>query len=48
MEDEITLDFTPEGTASTPWYSQEIGEIMEALGPPAPGYEDLNSNPYCG
>jgi hypothetical protein len=46
--EEINLDFTPEGTASTDWWTEQASEILSSLGPPAPGFEELNQNPWCG
>jgi len=45
---EIELEITPEGAAATWWWTPEADEILSTLGPPAPGYEELNSNPWCG
>jgi hypothetical protein len=45
---ELEIDFTEDGTASTPWWTEETAEILSALGPPAPGFEELNRNPWCG
>jgi hypothetical protein len=46
--DEIELEITPEGAAATWWWTEEADEILSALGPPAPGYEGVNENPWCG
>jgi hypothetical protein len=48
LETEIELEITPDGTAATWWWTQETAAILSALGPPAPGYEELNKNPWCG
>jgi hypothetical protein len=45
---ELEIDFSEDGTASTPWWTEEAAEILSILGPPAPGFEDLNKNPWCG
>jgi hypothetical protein len=44
----LEIDFSEDGAASTDWWSQEAEEILSALGPPAPGYEEVNHNPWCG
>jgi hypothetical protein len=46
--DEIELEITPDGTAATWWWTPEIDEILSTLGPPAPGFEGVNSNQWCG
>jgi hypothetical protein len=45
---EIELDLNPDGTATTWWWTEEAGEILSALGPAAPGYEEINGNKWCG
>jgi len=45
---ELEIVFTEDGAASTPWWTEETAEILSTLGPPAPGFEDLNQNPWCG
>lgn len=45
---ELELEITAEGEALTYWWTEEAGEILEALGPPAPEYEHVNNNPWCG
>ncbi len=45
---ELEIDFSEDGAASTPWWTEGTAEILSALGPPAPGFEELNSNPWCG
>ena len=45
---ELEIDLLEDGTASTPWWTEETAEILSTLGPPAPGFEELNKNPYCG
>ena len=44
----LTLEISPDGTASTDWWTKEAEQILSALGPPAPGYEEVNSTPWCG
>jgi len=44
----IEVDITPDGTASTAWWTEEAEAILSALGPPASGYEDINRNRWCG
>jgi hypothetical protein len=44
----LEIDFSEDGAASTDWWSKEAEEILLALGPPAPGYEEVNKNPWCG
>lgn len=46
--EEIILEITPDGAASTWWWTQEADQILSTLGPPAPGFEGVNSNPWCG
>lgn len=46
--DEIELVICQAGVASTGWWSEEADDILSALGPPAPGYEGVNKNPWCG
>ena len=46
--EEIILEITPEGEAATWWWTAETHEILTALGAPAPGFEELNRNPWCG
>jgi hypothetical protein len=45
---ELEIDFTEDGTASCDWWTEEADEILSALGAPAPGYEAVNQNPWCG
>jgi hypothetical protein len=45
---ELEIDFTEDGAASTHWWTEETAEILSTLGPPAPGFEELNSNRWCG
>lgn len=45
---EIEITITPDGTAATWWWTEEAEEILSALGPPAPGFEGINQNPWCG
>ena len=44
----LEIDFSEEGAASTGWWTKEGDEILSALGPAAPGYEEVNSTPWCG
>ena len=48
MTEEIELEITPSGTAATWWWSEEADQILSALGSPAPGFEGVNDNPWCG
>ncbi len=48
VQEEHTLVFTEEGKVATWWWTPETDEILSALGPPAPGLEDVNKNPWCG
>jgi len=43
-----TLVFTGDGKAASLWWTAETGEILSSLGPPAPGFEELNQNHWCG
>lgn len=45
---EIELEITPEGAAATWWWTEEADQILSTLGPPAPGFEEVNSNQWCG
>ncbi|MEM3452116.1 MAG: hypothetical protein QW835_00620 [Candidatus Hadarchaeum sp.] len=45
---EIEIDITSEGTAATWWWTEETEEILATLGHPAPGFEEINKNPWCG
>ncbi len=47
-EIEIEVDITPDGTASTEWWTKDAEAILSALGPPAPGYKEINRNRWCG
>jgi hypothetical protein len=47
-DSELEIDFSEDGGASTPWWTEETAEILATLGPPAPGFEELNQNPWCG
>jgi len=47
-DSELELDFYEDGAASTPWWTAETAEILSTLGPPAPGFEELNQNRWCG
>ncbi len=46
--EEIILEITPEGAAATWWWTPEADQILSILGPPAPGFEKVNGNPWCG
>jgi hypothetical protein len=46
--EEHTLVFTEDGKAASLWWTQETGEILSSLGAPAPGYESVNRNCWCG
>jgi hypothetical protein len=45
---ELEIDILEDGNAFTPWWTEETAEILSTLGPPAPGFEELNRNPWCG
>jgi hypothetical protein len=45
---EFEIDISEDGVASTLWWTTEAAEILSILGPPSPGFEDLNQNPWCG
>jgi hypothetical protein len=45
---EIELEITPEGIAAVWWWTEETEAILSTLGPPTPGFEALNHNPWCG
>jgi hypothetical protein len=46
--EEITLDITPDGASATWWWTAEADQILSALGPPASGYDEINTSPWCG
>ena len=46
--EEIILEITTDGTAATWWWTQEADQILSTLGPPTPGFEVINQNPWCG
>ena len=46
--EEIILEITADGAAATWWWTEEADQILSALGPPAPGFEEINSNQWCG
>jgi hypothetical protein len=48
VQEEHTLLFTEDGKAASLWWTQETGEILSSLGAPAPGYETVNRNRWCG
>jgi len=45
---ELEIEITEDGTAATWWWTPEADEILSTLGPPAPGFEEVNHNPLCG
>jgi hypothetical protein len=45
---EIELEITPEGIAAVWWWTEETEAILSTLGPPAPGFEEVNQNQWCG
>jgi len=45
---EMEIVLTPDGAAATWWWTEEAEQILSALGPPAPGYEQVNENQCCG
>ena len=45
---ELEIDISEDGTASTDWWTKEAAKILSSLGSPAPGFEELNQNPWCG
>jgi len=47
-DSELEIEISDDGTASTPWWTEEADQILSALGPPAPGFEGVNGNPWCG
>jgi hypothetical protein len=48
VQEEHTLLFTQDGKAASLWWTEETGEILSSLGAPAPGYETVNRNRWCG
>jgi hypothetical protein len=46
--EEIVLEITADGAAATWWWTREADQILSTLGPPAPGFETVNANPWCG
>lgn len=46
--EEITLEIMDNGTAATWWWTKEADEILSTLGAPAPEYETVNRNQWCG
>jgi hypothetical protein len=49
MPDTLIMEFTDEGTCSTPWWTKDLEEIMAEIGEASDELmRDLNSNPYCG
>ena len=47
-QDEIVLDFTKDGHMINPWWTKEAEVIMKTVGNDAPGYEQVNTCPWCG
>ena len=47
-DSELEITISEDGTASTDWWTVEASDILSSLGAPAPGFEDLNKNPWCG
>ena len=47
-DSELEITVSDDGIASTDWWTAETSDILSSLGSPAPGYEDLNQNPWCG
>jgi len=45
---EFELEITSDGAAATWWWTPETDQILSTLGPPAPGFEEVNANPWCG
>ncbi len=45
---EIELEISPDGKAATWWWTEEADHILSTLGAPAPGFEEVNGNPWCG
>ena len=46
--EEIILEVTTDGAAATWWWTPEADHILSTLGPPAPGFEEVNNNRWCG
>ena len=46
--EEIILEIIDDGAAATWWWTEEADQILQTLGPPAPGFEEVNPNPWCG
>jgi hypothetical protein len=46
--EEIILEITTDGAAATWWWTPEADHILSTLGHPAPGFEEINRNPWCG
>lgn len=44
----IYLEFLPDGTVVCPWWTKEAQVLLEGIGKSAPGYEEVNKNPWCG
>jgi len=48
VQEEHTLLFSEDGKAASLWWTEETSEILFCLGAPAPGYETVNRNRWCG
>jgi hypothetical protein len=48
VQEEHTLVFTEDGKVATWWWTPESDQILSTLGPPAPGFEMVNGNKWCG
>lgn len=48
VPEEISIEINPDGTAATWWWNKETQEVLSTLGPPAPGFEEINGNRWCG
>ena len=46
--EEIVLEITDDGAAATWWWTEEADQILSTLGPPAPGFEEVNQIPGVG
>lgn len=47
-KDYIYLDFNPDGTVTCPWVTKDAKKLLDNLGTSAPGYEEVDKNPWCG
>jgi hypothetical protein len=48
VPEEISIEVNPDGTAAIWWWTKESQEVLSALGPPSPGFEQINGNRWCG